>query len=213
MAATTRVFVAIPLPPKQIERLSQLQTRLAGHVGNVRWVEPESLHLTLAFLGDVRDSELNDLCKTVQGCCRETPAFELELEKIGVFPNPEAPRTYWAGLAGSEEAMAELSKLHRSLTEALSRAGWPPVDHRFAPHITIGRARQDRGKRGKDRDRDPDDAAPATENASEAIRAFSRWKGGPFAAAQVQVYSSILQPEGPLYNILSRTPLKGAPRR
>ena len=211
MAATTRAFVAISLPQKQIERLTQLQTRLAGHVENVRWVASETLHLTLAFLGDVRDSELNAICKTVQECCRDFKPFELELEKIGVFPKPEAPRVYWAGLVGSDGAMAELTGLHRALTEALSRAGWPPIDNRFAPHVTIGRTRQDRGRRGRDRDhesdQDSDDAAPT--DASDTIRAFSRWKGGPFAVSQVLVYSSSLRPDGPLYTVLSRAPLKG----
>ena len=85
---TTRTFVAIPVPDSLGSKLTRLQTLLAPDLPGVRWSVVSPFHLTLAFLGDVADTELNKVCRTVEEVAADFPPFDLRLEGLGVFPNP-----------------------------------------------------------------------------------------------------------------------------
>jgi RNA 2',3'-cyclic 3'-phosphodiesterase len=99
MPKTTRTFVAIAIPTPQGEKLTRLQQQLAPQVPAARWSASPPFHLTLAFLGDVADGDLNAVCTAVATACLAFPPFDLRLEGVGAFPNPARPRVIWAGLA------------------------------------------------------------------------------------------------------------------
>ncbi len=137
--AGIRCFVAIELPDHPRVALAALQRDLksAAPPQTVRWAHPESVHLTLQFLGDVPPGQIDAVADALRDGCRGNPGFTLDLQGIGVFPNPRQPRIVWVGVS---EPTGGLAALHRAVGRALSPLGFPPEDRPFQPHLTIGRA-------------------------------------------------------------------------
>lgn len=192
MPRSTRTFVAITVPEDRAAKLEKLQAQLAPEVEKVRWVSSGHFHATLAFLGDVPDTELNEVCRAVAEASVGFPAFELRLEALGAFPRPDRPRNLWVGLAGP--GVQTLADLHRSIGRALARIGYPPAEDRFNPHVTLGRVKADRSH------------AP---NVSPLVERFKGWSAGSLTITEVVTFASSTTPEGPIYTPLSRAPLNG----
>ena len=104
MRETTRTFIAIPVPESVGERLARLQAELSPEVPGCRWTASSPLHITLAFLGDVRNRDLNDLCLAVAAAAEPFPRFDLEVTGLGAFPSPRKPRVVWAGATAPDLA-------------------------------------------------------------------------------------------------------------
>jgi 2'-5' RNA ligase len=192
MPGSTRTFVAIDLPGPHKAELRRLQDRLAPEAPGVRWVGESQLHLTLAFLGDVPDAEIDTVCRAVAGASAPFSPFELVLAGLGAFPKPGRPRVVWAGMAGA--GLASLASLRAAVVAALGSAGHAPADDRFTPHITLGRIKDGRG-------RPPDLTAP--------VARHKTWTTAPFEVVEVVVYASKPAPSGSTYSVLSRAPLGG----
>jgi 2'-5' RNA ligase len=184
-----RTFIAIDLGKTVRERLIVLQETLARSAPDVKWVEPENLHVTMLFLGEVDDRAVLDVCRAVTRSCQPVKRFSLSVEGLGCFGNPRRPRTIWVGVG---EGAAELTALHGVLETTLLDLGCYRREERaFTPHITLGRVRQD-GSGG--------DLAPTLQQKAD-------WQAGTVAVSEVLVMSSELTPKGPIYSILSRAPL------
>lgn len=151
--AQVRVFVALDLPQHAKDLLDDTMLRLQENVPNgVRWVRPDGIHLTLKFLGDVDAGMVEPLLNAMGrvGILTQHTPFELELTRLGMFPNAREPRVLWAGVGGD---LAALAGLQQSVDEAISALGFPPERRPFRPHLTLGRVRDqvtavDRGKIG-----------------------------------------------------------------
>lgn len=104
----------------------------------VRWVRPENLHLTLAFLGEVDADRLAPMARAAAEPWREAP-FRVELASADAAPRSGAPRTLWLSVSAGR---ARLARLH---AEACARMGpllSAPVDLRPPGHVTLGRLRR-----------------------------------------------------------------------
>src|SRR5918993_4268444 len=167
MARTTRTFVAIAVPELLGAKLTRLQRLLAPEIPGARWSEAHPFHLTLAFLGDVADVDLNPLCEAVAGAAADFEPFELRLEGLGVFPDPARARVAWVGLAGP--GLPALAEPRERVAGAATMTLSLPVDSRFNPHITLGRLRVDRRK--------PLDLAPL-------LKHYRTWSAGSFAVTE-----------------------------
>jgi 2'-5' RNA ligase len=187
-----RTFLAIDLGEAIRDRCLALQDTLARSGDEVKWVEPDNLHLTLLFLGEVEDRTLPALCRAVADCCAGQRAFSLSVESVGCFGNPRRPRTVWVGVgAGNAEVVA----LHDALEASLMDLGCYRREERaFTPHITLGRVKGERSA----------DALAA------ALARQARWRGGETEVREVRVLSSELTPRGPVYTVLSRAKLAGS---
>jgi 2'-5' RNA ligase len=192
MSRTTRTFIAIGVPEDRAAKLSRLQTLIAAEVVGVRWVDPQQFHATLAFLGDVDDTELNRVCRAVAEVVAGFGPFELSLEGLGTFPGPTRPRNFWVGLTGP--GVEVLTELQKAVTDAVAAVGYPSQDDRFVPHVTLGRLKT---KRGQEVD------------VSALTQHYRRWMGGPIRVSEVVCYSSTLTADGPSYTPLARAPLEG----
>jgi len=124
-----RLFVAIPLPEAQRERLRTL----CHGVRDARWVAPESLHLTLRFIGEVAEPVAEDVAAALADVRGE--AFPLRLHGVGHFETGNRVRTLWAGIDKS----APLNLLHERMESAVRRAGVAPDSRRFTAHVTLAR--------------------------------------------------------------------------
>lgn len=184
-----RTFIALD-PGKHLrDRLVALQENLQRSGAEAKWVEPDNLHLTLLFLGEVNERDLLAVCRAVGRDAATVPSYPLTLEGTGCFPNPRRPRVLWAGIGqGALETIA----LHDLLEHSLLELGcYRREERQFSPHLTLGRVRGEAGEPGW----------------TEGLRKYATWKGGETTIREVLVMSSELTPKGPLYTVMSRAPL------
>ena len=142
-AGTERCFVALDFPAAAKAALGRTIEVLAAHGAAVRWVRPEQLHLTLAFLGDVtteRVAAIRDALRAVAAW-----PFELRFHGLGSFPPHGPARVLWAGLDGDLDALTTLAN---GVLDALAGAGVPREARPFQAHVTIGRVKGGRGLGG-----------------------------------------------------------------
>jgi 2'-5' RNA ligase len=204
MPDTTRTFIAVAVPELLAPRLRRLQQGLAGEVPEARWDMAMPFHVTLAFLGDVPHTDLNDVCKTVADAAVVFPRLELLLGAPGAFPDPVRPRVIWAGVGGP--GLDGLCALQAAIAAAVARAGYRGDSQPFHPHVTLARIKTGK-ERGGGRGRQ---GSPAASHDLTAILQRRRhWKAGPFQVAEAITFSSTLTPDGPLYARLARAPLRG----
>lgn len=184
--ARIRTFIAVD-PGKAIcDRLVSLQKKLAETGAEVKWVEPDNLHFTLLFLGEVDERGVLDVCKAVSDVTAKFPTFTMTVAGTGCFPNMCRPRVVWVGLKqGAEEMLA----LHDALEKPLLKLGCYRREAReYTPHITLGRIKTD---------------IPLTQLAA-ALTKHQTWKAGEAVIQTVHVMSSELKSSGPVYAVLSR---------
>jgi 2'-5' RNA ligase len=136
-----RTFVAIELPSQIKAALSQLQGNLrTSKNASVKWVNPEGIHLTLKFLGNIDEAEVPALTKALSEAVRGVAPFSLQLGDPGAFPGNQAPRVVWVGVEGEIEL---LLTLHNNVDRVLTPLGFPPEKRAFSPHLTLGRVREE----------------------------------------------------------------------
>jgi 2'-5' RNA ligase len=186
--ARIRTFIAVDLGKAIRDRAVALQEQLARTGTEVKWVEPENIHVTLLFLGEVQDREVPRVCQIVADGAREQPAFVLSVEGVGCFPNPRRPRVIWVGVG---EGTQPLCALHDALEGPLQELGYRREERRYTPHVTLGRVKSER----------------PMEQLGAALAAHAGWKGGETAVRELLVMSSQLTPKGPVYTALSRPKL------
>ena len=136
---TIRVFIALDISEAARSALSGTVDHLRTAIPRgVRWVDPQGIHLTLKFLGNINpvltDGILESLCRIGE----ESYKFSLSLAGLGVFPNQREPRVLWAGLEGEMEPLAVL---HEKVETAMADQGFTRERRDFNPHLTIGRVR------------------------------------------------------------------------
>jgi 2'-5' RNA ligase len=185
-----RVFIAVD-PGKAIRsRCVALQDTLARSADRVRWEKPENIHVTLLFLGDVDERDLLPVCKAFSAVCAEQGAFPVSVESVGCFPNLQRPRTIWAGIG---MGAAELVALHDALERPLIDLGcYRREERQFKPHLTLGRVKGD----------------GMSYQLTMALTKQLQWRGGESVIDTVQVMSSELTSDGPLYSVVSTAKLR-----
>src|SRR5262245_58439263 len=189
--ARLRTFIAVDLEPAVHSRVVSLRETLARTGADVKWVEPDNLHVTLLFLGEVEDRAVNEVCQAVTGCCAERTGFPMTVGKVGAFPNLRRPRTLWVGVG---EGTQEMVALHDALEKVLLKLGCYRREERaYTPHITLGRIRSDR----------------VDDRLVQALTKQADWDGGQMWVREVRVMNSQLTPKGPVYSVMSRAKLGG----
>lgn len=129
-----RIFVALDLSPEIRQRLERFVEGIANFAPEARWVRPESLHVTLKFIGE-KNLESVEQIKQALSSIRANP-IALNVRGYGFFPTPKAPRVFWAGI----ETRPELTALAKQIDEATATVGVAREDHPYNPHLTLARA-------------------------------------------------------------------------
>jgi 2'-5' RNA ligase len=194
MAEQIRTFVAVELEQPQRAALGKIQETLkrerAGRY--VRWVAPESVHLTIKFLGEVDASRMTELQVALTEACRGIPPFELKISGIGAFPNARRPRVIWVGLEGDTPIAAQLAE---RIEAAFAKLGFPREERPFSPHLTIGRINRDVSSSDQ-------------QFVGEMVTQAQVGELGEIKARQVSIMKSDLRPTGSLYTQLYAVELK-----
>ncbi len=187
-----RCFIAIDIPEDIRAELADLQKELAGSVdirkGDVKWVRPDSMHLTLKFLGEVPDNRIAEVCNVVKEVADRHRAFDLAIKEVGSFGGRSA-RVLWVG-AGLH--CRELLDLHQDLEDQLDAAGWPREARPFSGHLTLCRIRNSK----------------AGEKLGHTTGQYKDYDLGTVRSESICVYESQLRPEGPIYTRLAGYKLK-----
>jgi 2'-5' RNA ligase len=128
-----RLFTGIELPPDVREALARVRMPLPG----AKWVEPENLHITLRFAGDIDNRVASEFAHGLAAI--DGRAFPVRVAGLGAFGGND-PRVVWAGV----EAGPELEALARANERAARAAGLPPEKRGFRPHVTLARLKHAR---------------------------------------------------------------------
>jgi 2'-5' RNA ligase len=177
-----RLFIAVDLDERTRDEVAQVVLRIKSHVtSRVTWVQPDRLHLTLAFLGNA-DPALELTAMAAVAFPVDIPPFDLAFSELGVFPPKGPPRVLWLGI---RQGLDGLRRLHAVVQERLGVASPEP----YHPHLTLARFR-DRMSRG--------DLAKLLEISASA---------GPCRIDRVTLYESRLSPKGPAYSVLAQAPI------
>jgi len=187
-----RVFIAIDIDEKIRAALSGLQQQLQSGTdikkGDVKWVKPEAVHVTLKFLGELKDAKIVEICNIVKNVAAEHKSFELYIESVGHFGGRSA-RVLWVGTGQGNDNLCRLAK---TLEQRFALAGWPEETREFTGHLTLCRIKNSK-------------AGVKLAQASEDYKDF---KLGVVFADSISVYQSQLTPSGPVYTVLGNYKLQ-----
>ena len=189
-----RAFIAIGLPAEVKASLARVQDELRRRgLASVKWVAPDSVHLTLKFLGNVEAGKIEPVAAAMSRGAQGVAAFELSLGTPGAFPNLRAPRVICLRLGGDTDS---LSALQRGIERSVAPLGFPPEKRPFSPHLTLGRVR--------------DRASPNDRRfLGETVSSLDVETSLSFDVESVSLMRSTLTPERAIYDRLASMPLTG----
>lgn len=134
-----RTFIAIELPSEIKKELITIQSKLKISGQNyVKWVNPDGIHLTLKFLGNIAEDKIKDITEAMTSSVQDVQPFNLSIKGLGVFPNPNRTQVVWVGLTGE---LDKLSVLYKQLETNLEKLGFVSEKRHFSPHLTLARLR------------------------------------------------------------------------
>jgi len=134
-----RSFIAIELPEEVKEGLKQVEDRLkSSDSSSAKWVDPQNIHLTLKFLGNLDVDKIDSITQVIQNAARTITSFELKINRTGCFPNTRRVQTIWIGLSGDID---KLEVLQRNIELGVAPLGFPTEESPFKPHLTLARVR------------------------------------------------------------------------
>ncbi len=131
-----RCFVAVEIPCAIQDRLAQIQDILRKGIRQASWVNPRNFHLTLKFLGEVEQSQIDTVEAAIGQVATNHAPFTLQVGGIGAFPSLARPRVVWCGV---KVGAAEMNELAREINLELDRCGCPRDERTSNPHLTIAR--------------------------------------------------------------------------
>jgi RNA 2',3'-cyclic 3'-phosphodiesterase len=193
-----RIFVALDIAGAIRERVTRFMEGVREFAPEARWVRPESLHLTLKFIGEKPDEAVEEIKHALAAI--SAGEIEIGFRGYGFFPTVSAARVFWIGM----EAGPQLGELANVIDNATSRLGVPREEHPFRPHLTLAR-----GGRGS--------GAPSWHKGDALNRGFQRLQEklaklpapefGTMTAHEFCLYQSQLMRGGSRYTKIARFPL------
>jgi 2'-5' RNA ligase len=134
---TIRAFIAIELPAELRQELARLQAELkADNRLRIKWVNPDGIHLTLKFLGNIPVSDTDRITQAMTDAARRITPFYLKTETLGAFPNLKRVQVVWVGLGGETDKLKQLQQL---IETNLTQLGFAAEQRQFKPHLTLAR--------------------------------------------------------------------------
>jgi 2'-5' RNA ligase len=129
-----RVFIAVDVPTEIRNRLAALQEKVRTSTNAARWVAPESIHVTLKFIGEMPEKRREDIDQALRGLTWKH--IRVNVHGVGFFPGTRSPRVFWAGLEA-----ASMEGLAKEIDSRLERAGFDRERRVFRAHLTLARAK------------------------------------------------------------------------
>ena len=174
-----RVFLAIDVPSDIRDRLAEVQEKIRPATTAARWVSPESIHVTLKFIGQMPEKRQEDIDQALRGLTWKS--IKINVRGVGFFPGTRSARVFWAGLEA-----ASMEGLAREIDSRLEHVGFDRERRAFRAHLTLARARDHHLDKGM----------------IAAAAPFADTDFGTFNVDRIYLYESTLKPGGSIYTKL-----------
>ncbi len=182
MSERIRSFIAFDIGNEQVlARLAAAQKLFRETGADLKFVEPQNIHVTMRFLGDINPPMVDKIHEALKNV-KFTP-FVIKLCGLGVFPSLNYPRVVWAGMTIGAD---QLKSIYEQLELQIRNFGFTADDHGFSPHLTIARVR----------------SATAKQRLAELVTKNSDYEFGLINADCLRLKRSVLSPKGPTYSTL-----------
>jgi 2'-5' RNA ligase len=191
-----RAFIAIKLSDDLKCHIEHVQADLKRQVGKlgapggIGWVKQAGIHLTLKFLGDIAEAQIEPLGTMLREAAAKVAPFSLDVRGVGGFPNSHSPRVIWLGVYGEDTEMDSLKRLQADIEEGAAALGFFKESRGFTPHLTLARVRDRRPARALE--------ALLPEHRDRAV--------GAWTAGSVALIQSELHRDGARYTTLVEVP-------
>src|ERR1700678_3755264 len=185
-----RIFIALDIDDAIRQRIQRFMEGVSGFAPDARWVRPESLHVTLKFVGEKPIETVEEIKRALSNI--RAGSIEISFRGYGFFPTAKAARVFWIGI----EAGPELSSLAKAVDEATFALGIPKEDHPFTPHLTLARGG---GRSGAPSHRKEDAPNKNFQRLQEKLAALPTPDFGTMTAHEFFLYQSQLSPGGSRY--------------
>ena len=194
-----RLFVALDIDDAIRARIASFLDGVREFAPDARWVRPESLHVTLKFIGEKSDGDVEKIKRDLATITAD--AFELDFRGYGFFPGARAPRVFWIGSEGGPK----LTSLAATVDKTLAQLDIPQEEHAFNAHLTLAR-----GGRGSGSPHRLKGDAPnrAFQRLQEKLAALPTTEFGTMTAREFFLYQSQLSPGGSKYTKLAAFALR-----
>ena len=185
-----RIFVALDIDDAIRQRIQRFMEGVSGFAPDARWVRPESLHITLKFIGEKPIEAVEEIKRALSRVYAESIA--IAFRGYGFFPTTKAARVFWMGI----ESGPPLASLAKAVDDTTFALGIPKEDHPFAPHLTLARGG---GRSGTPRWRKGDAPNQNFQRLQEKLAALPTPEFGTMAAHEFFLYQSQLSQGGSRY--------------
>lgn len=193
-----RLFIALDLDDSIRERITRFIEGVQPFAPDARWVKPESLHITLKFIGEQPESVLDRIKLTLPTVIASTT--QIRFRGYGFFPTPKSARVFWIGM----EAGPQLAELASTIDEKLTTLGIAKEERPYSPHLTLARGP---GGSGAPQRHKGDKPNRAFQKLQEKLAALPQPDFGTMTPQEFFLYQSRLSPKGSTYTKLERFPL------
>lgn len=195
MTAFMRLFIALDLDDTVRERISRFVEGVQNFAPDARWVKPESLHVTLKFIGEQQDAAVEKIKQALGTVSANTTG--INFRGYGFFPAPKSARVFWIGM----EAGSELPALAAAVEEKLVPLGISKEEREFSPHLTLARSP---GGSGSPRRQKSDGLRSTFQHLQEKLSALPVPEFGSMTPREFFLYQSQLSPKGSKYTKLAK---------
>ncbi len=176
-----RLFVAIGLPQEIEKMIEEFQNDFKPFARDAKWVNPKNIHLTLKFLGEVKEEKIPELQEVLTKAAEGSTSVPIAVQGCGFFPNSRRPSVFWAGVVSEP-----LHALQKSIEDSTERLGFEGENRPYSPHLTLARFK------------DPHGRLPIAQEAEKR----KDFQFGNFIASNFSLYQSVLKRTGAEYSVL-----------
>ncbi len=194
-----RLFIALDIDDAIRERIARFVEGVSGFAPDARWAKPESMHVTLKFIGEQPEPAVEQIKQALATVAAEV--IDIHFRGYGFFPTAKSARVFWIGL----EAGSELAALAAAVDAKMASLGIPKEDRAFSPHLTLARGA---GASGSPRRSKTDAPNRNFHRLQERLAARPTPEFGTMTAREFFLYESRLSPKGSKYTKLSGFELK-----
>ena len=194
-----RLFIALDIPDSLRDHIARFVEGVSGFAPDARWAKPESLHVTLKFIGEQPDEAVEQIQQALSTL--ESSAPEIHFRGYGFFPTSKSARVFWIGM----EATPQLATLAAAIDGKMPALGIPKEDRPFSPHLTLARGA---GGSGSPRRNKKDVPNRIFQRLQEKLSALPTPEFGTMTPHSFFLYQSQLSPKGSKYTKLSEFNLK-----
>lgn len=196
-----RLFLALDIEDSIRERICRFVEGVRNFAPDARWVEPESLHVTLKFIGEQPEPALDRILQAMAEV--QVPTAEIHFRGYGFFPTVNAARVFWVGM----ESGPELQSLAAAIDDTMPSLNIPKEERAFGPHLTLARGAGGRTS-GSPHSRKGDRPNRTFQILQQKLVALPTPEFGTMSPREFFLYQSKLSPKGSTYTKLAKFSLE-----